>query len=341
MTTQISADQRSADQRAALAQAADRAARTAAALERFGVFIPFVIVAVLGIILAPNFLSAANIGNVLVNAAILAIVAYGMTLVIALRGLDLSVGSIQALSAVVCATAVNQMGILPGIVVGLIVGALVGLVNGVLIAYLKVPAFVATLGTMGIARGAALVFTDGGSVLVENKDFGLFASGKLLGIPYPFLLAIAILAVMYIVLERTPFGRHVCAVGGRPDAASESGINVSRVTVVSFVIVGVCAGLAGLLLTSQLGFVDGTLGTGLELQIIAIAVLGGTSMLGGSGNMPGSLVAAVLLAMIASSLNLLNIPSFYQYLAVGVLLLFALSLDTLRRRIQRNRLMGA
>jgi len=341
MSDVLDADALAARRRSERAKASDRAAQTGALFERFGVFVPFVIVAALGVAFAPNFLGAANIGNVLVNAAILAIVAYGMTLVIALRGLDLSVGSVQALSAVTTAAAVNSMGILPGIAVGLIVGGLIGLINGVIVAYLKVPAFVATLGTMGIARGAALVFTDGGSIAVQDPSFGAFAVGRFLGVPLPFILALVLLVVMYVLLERTPLGRHICAVGGRPDAAAESGINITRVTVISFVIVGLCAGLAGVLLTSQLGFVDGTLGVGLELQIIAIAVLGGTSMLGGSGNMPGSLIAAVLLAMIASTLNLLNIPSFYQYLAVGVLLLFALSLDTLRRRIQRNSLTGA
>jgi len=341
MTMTEPAERVAADQRFDLESASDIAARNAALLERFGILLPFAVVFVLGAAFAPNFLSAANISNVLVNAAILAIVAYGMTLVIALRSLDLSVGSVQALTAVSTAAAVNAFGFVGGIGVGLAVGAVVGLANGLVIGYLRVPAFVATLGTMGIARGAALVFTDGGSILVENDSFGVLANGKLLGIPYPLLLAVGLLFVMYLLLERTPFGRHVCAVGGSPGAAIESGINLRRVTVGSFVIIGLCAGVAGILLTSQLGFVDGTLGAGLELEVIAIAVLGGTSMLGGSGNMVGSLLAAILLAMIASSLNLLNIPAFYQYLAVGVLLIFALSLDTLRRSVQANRMIGA
>ena len=340
MTITEPAERVVADQRLDLESASDIAARNAALLERFGILLPFAVVIVLGAAFAPNFLSAANISNVLVNAAILAIVAYGMTLVIALRSLDLSVGSVQALTAVSAAAAVNAFGFVGGIGVGLAVGAIVGLANGLVIGYLRVPAFVATLGTMGIARGAALVFTDGGSILVENDSFGMLANGKLLGIPFPLLLALGLLAVMYVVLERTPFGRHVCAVGGSPSAAIESGINLRRVTVGSFVIIGLCAGVAGILLTSQLGFVDGTLGAGLELEVIAIAVLGGTSMLGGSGNMVGSLLAAILLAMIASGLNLLNIPAFYQYLAVGVLLIFALSLDTLRRSVQANRMIG-
>ena len=324
-----------ADLRAQTAQAADRAARRAVQIERFGILLPFLIVAVLGTLLAPNFISDANIRNILVNASILAVVGYGMTLVIALRGLDLSVGSVQALAAVTTAAAVNAWGLGPGLVVGVGVGALVGLGNGVVVGYLKVPAFVATLGTMGIARGAALLFTGGGSILVANKVFTGIATSRALGIPVPFLIALALLGVWYVVVELTPFGRHVCAVGGRSEAARDSGIAVRRVIVTTFVLVGAGAGLAGVLLASQLGFVDGTLGRGLELEIIAITVLGGTSMLGGSANMPGTMIAAVLLAMINSGLNLLNVPSFYQYLAVGLLLLFALGLDTARRRIQR------
>jgi ribose/xylose/arabinose/galactoside ABC-type transport system permease subunit len=327
-----------AQQRASRAAAAEKAARVGTLVERYGVLVPFVLVAVVAAVFAPNFVSGANLRNVAVDGSLLAIVAYGMTLVIALRGLDLSVGSTQALTAVVTGTFVNSYGLLPGIVAGLAVGALVGLVNGVLVAYLRVPAFVATLGTLGIARGAALVVTNGGSVLLKDDSIGGLANGRLLGVPVPLLLALALLVVMYLLLESTPFGRHVCAVGGSPEAAVESGIGVRRVTVLAFVVVGTAAGLAGVLLTSQLGFVDGTLGVGLELQAIAVAVLGGTSLVGGAGNMAGTFVGALLLAMIAAALNLLNIASYYQYMATGVLLLFALSLDTLRRTVQRSRL---
>jgi len=342
MSSTILASQSLADaQRRERAVAAARAARRNVFLERFGILAPFVLVAALGIALVPNFLSTSNVSNMLVNASLMAVIGYGMTMVVALRGLDLSVGSIQALTACITAATINELGIGAGVVTGLAVGAVVGLINGVVVAYLKVPAFVATLGTMGIVRGAALLFTDGGSILVADKSFGSIATSKVVGIPVPFVIALVLLGLAYVALERTAFGRHVCAVGGRPEAALDSGISVRKVTVITFVIVGLSAAIAGVLLTSQLGFVDGTLGTGLELQIIAITVLGGTSLAGGGGNLPGTLLAAILLAMISSGLNLLNIPAFYQYLAVGALLLLALSLDSLRRRVQRVDLMGA
>lgn len=341
MTHPPVADHLVAEQRQATAVAAARAARRDVLLERFGIFVPFVIIAAAGVLLVPNFLSGSNIGNMLVTASITAIVGYGMTLVIALRGLDLSVGSVQALTACVAATIISSTGVLAGVVAALLVGAVVGLVNGLVVAYLRVPAFVATLATLGIVRGAALLYTHGGSIRVTNPGFAALTTGRLLGVPYPFLLALVLLAAAYVLLERTPFGRHVCAVGGRPEAAVDSGIGVRRVTITTFVIVGVSAAVAGVLLTSQLGLVDGTLGAGLELQIIAITVLGGTSLAGGSGNLVGTLVAAFLLAMISSGLNLLNVPAFYQYLAVGLLLLLALSIDSLRRRAQRAFLTGA
>ncbi len=338
--TPPAAEELLAQQRRATAVAAARAARRDVLLERFGIFVPFVLIAVLGVLVVPNFLSGSNIGNMLVSASIMAIVGYGMTLVIALRGLDLSVGSVQALTACVTAATIGSHGVGLGVLAGLLIGAVVGLVNGLVVAYLRVPAFVATLATLGIVRGAALLYTNGSSIRIENRAFGALTTGRVLGVPYPFLLALVLLGLAYLVLERTPFGRHVCAVGGRPEAAVDSGIGVRRVTVVTFVIVGCAAAVGGILLASQLGLVDGTLGAGLELQIIAITVLGGTSLAGGSGNLVGTLIAAFLLAMISSGLNLLNIPAFYQYLAVGLLLLLALSLDSARRRAQRAFLTG-
>lgn len=339
--TDLTPDDLLKSNREAQAAQAARAARRSTLLERFGVLLPFALVAVLGVTLVPNFLSSSNVANVLVNASLMAIIGFGMTIVIALRGLDLSVGSNLALTACITAIVIGAAGVWLGMAAGIAVGAFVGLLNGLLVAYVKVPAFVATLGTLGIVRGMALLVTGGNSVLVTNSGFGAITTSKFLGVPIPVILALVLLGVWYLVLERTPFGRHVCAVGGRPEAAVDSGIGVKAVTLKSFVIVGASVGVAGILIASQLGSVDGTLGTGLELQIIAITVLGGTSLAGGSGNLVGTFIASILLAMISSGLNLLNIPPFYQYLAVGLLLLLALSLDSVRRQLQRRALLGA
>ncbi|HEU5431402.1 MAG TPA: ABC transporter permease, partial [Thermomicrobiales bacterium] len=253
---------------------------------------------------------------------------------IAIGGFDLSVGSVQGLAACVTASLLGVASMPAAVVGGIVVGLVVGLVNGLLIAKLRVPAFVATLGTLGVARGAALLYTNGQSVLiVGHDDFAALNSAKPLGLPLPLLIALATLALLAVVLYRTPFGRHVCAIGGNRAAAVAAGIQVDRVTVAVFALVGVTAALSGVMLASQLMVVDGTLGTGFELRVIAISVLGGTSLAGGSGNLVGAFLAALLLATINASLNLLNVPGAYQYLAVGLLLIVALSLDTARNRL--------
>jgi ribose transport system permease protein len=330
-----------AEERRAGAARSKRLSRLSARIERFGVLLPFVLVLALGIALVPNFLSPSAISNIAVQASLTALVGFGMTLVIALRQLDLSVGAGVGLAACVTALTAASLGPALGIAAGLSVGAVVGLVNGFLVAVLKVPSFVATLGTMGIVRGVALLLTGGGSLRIESPVIEGLATGRVLGIPLPVIIAVAALGVAYLLLDRSVYGRHLLAVGGRPEAATETGIGVRRIRLLTFVVAGVFVGTAGVLYAGQLGQVSGTLGTGLELQIIAITVLGGTSLAGGSGNLPGTLIAAVLLAMINAGLNLLNVPSFYQYAAVGILLLFALSLDSLRRTIQRRALQGA
>ena len=326
-------------QRAQAEELADRVARRSAVIDRAGVLLPFIVILILAIVLVPGFLSSANIRSILVNASIVAIVGYGMTLAIAIRGLDLSVGAVAALSSVVTAGTINSAGAPLGVVTGLLIGLVVGLVNGLLVAFLRIPAFVATLATMGVARGAALLYSHGNRISISGTGFRKLATGSLLGVPGPFLLAVLLCAFTFVLLERTRFGRHACAVGGNPAAANEAGLNERRLTIVVFGLSGLAAGIAGVLITSQLGSVDATPIQGLELQAIAIAVLGGTSLAGGSGNLPGTFIGALLLAMISASLNLRNIPGYYQYLALGVLLMLALGLDTLRQSV-RSRLMA-
>ncbi|MBV6759873.1 ABC transporter permease [Rhodococcus opacus] len=297
-------------------------------LEDYTVLLPFLVVLIACIIFVPRFATAATVSDVFVNASIVAIAGAGMTLVIALRGLDLSVGSIQGLVTCVVATGLTTAGVAGGVAGGIAVGAIVGAINGVLVGYFRVPAFVATLGTMGIIRGAALLLADGGTISADNPALEALATSRLLFIPTPFLFAVAVLLAAYVLLHRTPFGRHVCAVGGSPEAAADSGIRVRHVTFVVFVLSGVAAALAGVLLCGQLGSATGSLGIGFELQVIAVVVLGGTSLAGGAGNLIGTMIASLLLAVISSALNLLNVPSYYQYLATGVLLIAALAFDS-------------
>lgn len=327
-------------ERSLSAETAARMDRRQRITQSFGILIPFVVVLAVGLIFAPNFASGSNVTNMLVNAGILAVVGYGMTLVIALRGIDLSVGSTLALAAVVAAVAVNEWGGVVGTLAGIAMACVLGVINGFVITAFRVPAFIATLSTMSVFRGAVLLFTGGAPVMIDDAPFKAFATGTVAGIPIPFIVAVVLGFAMWFLLERMRYGRHAVAAGGNPEAAVDSGIRISTMQMIAYVIAAASAGVAGVLMASQLGTVNGSLGTGLELQVIAIVVLGGTSMAGGRGNIVGTFAAAVLLAMINSGLNLLNVASFYQYVALGALLIFALSLDGVQRQAIRRAMEG-
>jgi ribose transport system permease protein len=307
---------------------------------RYGVVLPFIIVVVVCAAFVPHFLTQGNISNMLINASTLAVIGVGMTIVIALRGLDLSVGSVEGLSVCVAALVTLAHGAVWGAISGLVVGLMVGLINGVLVAVLRVPAFVATLGTKGVLLGVALIVMHGQVVLVPDKTLAAFAAAAIGPVPVPFVFAVVVIILGYVLVDLTPFGRHLIAVGGNPEAASDSGIHVRRVTLVAYIIAGALASVGGLMLLSQIGTASGTLGQGIELQVIAIAVLGGSSLTGGTANLVGTGIAALLLSFVYAALNLINVPSYFQYLAVGLILLFALGTDSLRRHFQRAALIG-
>lgn len=309
--------------------------------ESISVAVPLVLVIAVGIWLAPNFLSATNVSNVLNNASLLAIVGYGMTFAITIRGIDLSVGSAQALIATITGISVNAFGIVPGVLIALLVGAATGTLNGLLATSFRIPAFVATLATMTAFRGAALLITDGASVYVTVPLFERLATTTFLGLQMQTIVAIILGILAWFLLRKTAFGKHMTAVGGRPEAASETGISITRVTILVYAITGICVAISAVLLASRLGMVNGTLASGLELQVIAVVVLGGTSMAGGKANIVGTGIAAVLLATVNSLLNLMNVPSYWQYVAVGGILVVALGIDGLRRMHRRRQLAAA
>ena len=313
---------------------ASRAVRFFQVFENLGVLLMIVVVVALVSAVTPGFIQPGNISSVLITAAILAVPALGMTLVVAMGALDLSIGSLQALTACTVASLLTVVGLPLSIGATLLLGAFVGLVNGLLVTRLHVPAFVATLGMMSVLRGAALLATDGQSILLMGQDeLARINSGELLGVPIPILIALTVFAVLWAVVRQTPFGQHVCAIGGNERAARATGLRVDHVKVVVFMIVGVTAAMSGIMLTSQLLLVNGTMGVGLELRAIAVVVLGGTSLMGGNANLPGTLLGAVLLAVISSALNILKVEPFYQYLALGLLLIAALAIDALRRAV--------
>jgi ribose/xylose/arabinose/galactoside ABC-type transport system permease subunit len=308
------------------------ATRLVQVAESLGVFVLLVIVVTTASILAPGFFTYTNLTNTLIAASITAVTGLGMTFAIAMGGFDLSVGSVQVLTAIVVASLISIVDPPLAILGAVLTGLAIGLLNGVLISKLRLPAFVVTFGMMSVIRGVALLVTQGQSVMItKHIEFGLLNNGKILGLPVPFFIMVIVFVILSILLKNTAFGRHACAIGGNRAAAIVSGVNIDRVTIAVFGLVGVTAAISGVMLASQLMIVDATLGTGFELQAITVSVLGGTSLSGGHGNLIGTVFAALLLATIASALNILKVISFYQYLAMGALLIFALAIDTARR----------
>lgn len=282
----------------------------------------------------PGFFSLDNlISGIALSAAIYAIVAVGMNFVIIAGGIDLSVGSIAALSAVVAADLMFR-GLTPGlgVLVGLVVGGLAGLVNGLLVARAKLAPFIVTLGTMSLYRGLALVYTNGQPVLSVPEPFKKAIGGQLGLLPIPVLIAFGLVALGGWALRYTKTGQYILAIGGNEEAVRLSGVDVQRYVTVTFIVCGLCSALASLVLIAQLGAAEPILGQGWELTAIASAVVGGTSLSGGRGNVVGALLGALLLSMLQNVLTLLNVQAFYQLLATGGIIIGAMFLDRLGRR---------
>ena len=285
-----------------------------------------------------RFLTGLNIHGIIVSAAISAITGLGMTLIISMRALDLSVGSIMGFSAIVAAELLERgVPLWLVIVIGLIVGCGLGLLNGLLIILLRLPSFIATLATLSMLLGGELLITQGETVTINNGVFSRLVIGNIAGVlPSAAVIAAIVFGFVWLVFQRTPFGRHVAAIGGDLRAAVGAGINVSRVTLGAFMLVGLCAALSGMMACAELQNADSTIGTGTELTAIAVVVVGGTSLTGGRGNLFGTVCAAVLLAAIKAGLNVANVSSLYEDLVFGGILIIALMVDGLRRGTRRR-----
>lgn len=306
--------------------------------ERFGLV--FVILAgIIGLSLSdPNFATLSNFKNFVNQAAVVAIAGAGMTLAIASGGFDLSIGSVLAMAACMGAKTLIDGSLAASIAVSLAVGVGIGIINGLIITKLKVPTFIATLAMMTIVRGLSLIYTKGRDINIitepaKETAYKFFGGGYLFSLPVPMLLMIIIFVVFYVILNHTAFGRHLCAVGSNEESAIYSGLNVDRIKIIVFALVGLTAAISAVIQTSQLmGVNAGTSGLGFELQAIAVVVLGGTSLSGGRGKLLGTMAGAILVAVVNNGLNLHNTPIFYQYLVFGLILLSAVSIDGLRRK---------
>src|SRR5687768_2368188 len=280
-------------------------------------------------ILTPHFLTVSNLLNVLEQTSINAVIAVGMTFVILSAGIDLSVGSLLALSGVVMATLLHQNVSAPlAITAGLGMGFGFGALNGIAIAWGRLPPFIATLGMMSIARGCALLFTEGRPVSGFDPDFRSLATARLLGIPAPVLLTAAVYIVARFVLSSTRFGRYVYAMGGNEEATRLSGVNVRLHKTLVYGMSGLTSAIAAVLLTARLNSAQPIAGIMYELDAIAAVVIGGTSLSGGEGGIGGTLIGALIMGVLRNGLNLLGVSSFLQQVVIGLVIVFAVLLDT-------------
>ncbi|GHJ47161.1 ribose ABC transporter permease [Catellatospora sp. TT07R-123] len=303
-----------------------------ALLRRAPLVLPLLTVIIALAVATDSFLTGANIENVLVAAGIVALPGLAMTFCLAMGEFDLSVGSTVSLAGVVCCSAlIAGRPLAVAMALALVVGAVIGLANGLVVTKLGVTPFIATLATLVIVRGVALAYSDGHDQIISSAGLKYLVGGRPLGVPMPIVLVAVATAAAWWAMNRTRFGRWVCAIGSNREAARVSGLPVDRIRIAVYTLVGIAGGAWGLLISSQLQKGNGQLGLGFELDAITVVVIGGTALLGGRASIVGTVLGAVLIETIRNGLNLLNTPPAYQRISVGLLLIAALALKGLRR----------
>ena len=294
-------------------------------IRRYGILIGLIGLITGFSVLSERFFTISNMLIVMRQTSIVAFLAVGMSFVILGAGIDLSVGSVLAFSGAVGAGVMQNGGIFFGILAGLALGTALGAFSGIVIIKLKIPSFIATLAMMAIARGGTLVYTDGRPITGLPSSFAFLGRGYIGNVPFPIILMLIIFILAFIVLKLTRFGRYVYATGGNINAARASGIKVNNVIISTFAISGFLSGLTGMVLASRLNSAQPTAGMGYELDAIAAVVLGGTSLFGGEGELWGTLVGAFIMGILNNGLNMLNVSSFYQQVAKGIVILIAIT----------------
>ena len=289
-------------------------------------------------IATPYFATVANLSNVAEQSAIVGVIAIGMTFVILTGGIDLSVGSLVAWTGVVIGGALQRGWPVAGAVgLGLLAGIGAGVVNGLIITRGGVPPFIATLGMMSVARGGALMLSDGRPISGFPDSLRVIATGHVFGVPAPVVLMLTLYLVAYIVLTRTVAGRYLYAIGGNEQATALAGVDVRFHKTVVYALSGLSAAVCAMLLLARLNSAQPIAGIGYELDAIAAVVIGGTSLLGGSGSVIGTLIGALIMSVLRNGLNLLGVSSYLQQVAIGTVIIVAVLIDmALRRRVQRS-----
>ncbi len=302
-------------------------------LRSFALVFVIIAIAIAMSFASPVFMTEQNILNIFRQISINGIIAVGMTFVILTGGIDLSVGSVVAITSVVCGYALESgMNWVLACVLAAVIAILFGAFNGAMVAYIGFQPFIATLATVTMGSGIALAFSDGKPYTIKDEAFLEIGQGYVGPIPTPIIILVIVVAIGLIILKTTTFGRYVFAIGGNKNAAKLSGVRTRRVELMVYVISALCASVAGMILSARISSGQPTAGTGYELDAIAATAIGGTSMSGGMGSLTGTIFGFIILGLMTNSMNLLNINSFYQQIAKGILIILAVFLDMSSKR---------
>ncbi|MGN0371382.1 MAG: ABC transporter permease [Enterocloster sp.] len=297
-----------------------------------GILVGLLILCVGLSLMTDKFATVTNFFNVVRQISINLYLACGMTFIILLGGIDLSVGSVIAISGCISAGMVTWVGLpVPvGILIGVAAGTLVGLLNGFIVSRTTIPAFIVTLATMNIGRGIARIYTNAQTISVMDDAYTFWGKGKILGIPVQLFLIIAVVAVCSFILNRTQLGKHIYATGGNKTAAKYAGINTKKVMLFVFIFSGFLASLAGILTVGRTFSATMVMGQSAEMDAIAAVVLGGTSMSGGKGSISGTVIGVIIIGVLNNGMNLLGIDSSWQYVVQGIVILIAVYIDFIK-----------
>lgn len=309
-----------------------RAARTWDLINKSGIVMVFIILFIALSVSVPGFISTRNIQGLLLSVTLIGSISVTMMFVLALGEVDLSVASIVAFAGVVASTLITAThSVMLGVAGGVLAGGAVGLVNGMLIARWKINSLIVTLAMMEVVRGLAYITSNGDAVMISEESFFDLGGGSFLGISYPIWSNIVGFVVFGFLLKKTVFGKNVLAVGGNSEAALLAGLPVMRIKITVFVLQGLVTGFAGVMLASRMSLGDPKTSVGLELGVISACVLGGVSLTGGVATISGVLVGVLIMGSVQDAMSLMNVPTFYQYLIRGGILLLAVLFDQFRR----------
>lgn len=300
--------------------------------EQFTLILTFIVLCISMTFLSDKFLTQGNILNVFRQASQIGVCAIGMTMVILLGGIDLSVGSVQGLAGVAAVIVLNKTGnIVLAIVAGVLVGAAIGLINSLIITKMNITPLICTLGTMSIISGTALVATNAVSFQVTDKAYMNIGIGRVGSIPIPVLILIVLIIIFYFVLNHTVYGRYIYAIGGNKESAALAGIPVDKIIIITYTISGMLTGLAAVILSARMGSGQPTAGTGFEMSVIAAVIIGGVSLSGGRGSLGGAMIGVMTLYVLTNGMVLMDVSSFWQDIMRGALIILAVYVDEKRK----------